>query len=334
MLLLSVVVIWGLLRLGNIEISYDTLARLNWRWLGLAFVIFYSGVLVRGLRWQQILKTMGWSLSYVYTQTLLIAGLFISQVLPARLGDVGRVVMLKQDHHIPLAQGVASLAAERALDVAAILALAFVGAVTALPGHVPPEVIQLMVGAAVLFALGLLGLLVTPELENWLRRPSRLKTIFPAKLWSLYQKGLDFGFNLLNAVRTLGRNPLALIIAALESLYIWLSDALVIYLGLLSLNAAAPLSVSLLAGMVSDLSVAVPITPAGLGQFEVVLVWLLTLLGVATTSASLAVLLARLVSFWSFLPIGGVVMYSFGFARVLSLKRDEGVSPATPQPAE
>jgi uncharacterized protein (TIRG00374 family) len=336
MLLLSLVVVWGLLRLGNIEVSYDTLASLNWRWLGLAFVVFYSGVLVRGLRWQQILKTIGWPLGYLYTQTLLMAGFFVSLVLPARLGDVGRVVMLKQDHHIPLAQGAASLAAERALDVLAILVLAFIGALYALPGRVPPQVNQLMWGAAILFALGLLGLLVTPGLEKWLRRPGWLATILPAKLWSLYQKGLDFGFNLLNAVRALGRNPLALTLVVLESLYIWLCDALIIYLGLLSLNAAAPLSVSLLAGMVSDLSVAVPLTPAGLGQFEAVLVWLLTLLGVATASASLTVLLTRLVSFWSFLLIGGIVTYSFGFARVLHLRgqNSTALTESPPNPAE
>jgi uncharacterized protein (TIRG00374 family) len=331
MLLLSLVVIWGLLRLGNIEVSYDTLVGLNWRWLGLVFVIFYSGVFVRGLRWQQILKTMGWPIGYVYTQTLLMAGFFVSLVLPARLGDVGRVVMLKQDHHIPLAQGAASLATERALDVAAILALAFVGAVSALPGRVPPQVNQLMWGAAILFALGLLGLLVTPGLENWLRRPGRLATICPAKLWSLYQKGLDFGFTMLKAIRALGQKPLALTLVVLESLYIWLCDALIIYWGLRSMNAATSLSVSLLAGMISDLSVAVPITPAGLGQFEVVLVGLLTLLGVNTASASLTVLLTRLVSFWSFLPIGGVVMYSFGFARLFSMKGKEGhMSPLPP----
>lgn len=327
MLLLSLVVIWGLLRLGNIEVSYDTLAGLNWRWLGLVFVIFYSGVFVRGLRWQQILKTMGWPIGYIYTQTLLMAGFFVSLVLPARLGDVGRVVMLKQDHHIPLAQGAASLAAERALDVAAILALAFVGAIFALPGYAPPGVVQLMAGAVVLFGLGLVGLLVMPGLEKWLRRPGRLETLCPAKLWSLYQKGLDFGFTMLKAIRGLGRHPLALTLVVLESLYIWLCDALIIYWGLLSMNAPASLSVSLLAGMMSDLSVAVPITPAGLGQFEAVLVGLLTLFGVNTASASLTVLLTRLVSFWSFLPVGGAVMYGFGFARVLHLGGPNNTTP-------
>ena len=331
--ILSLLTIFALIRLGNIDLSADTLRRVDWRWLLLGFVIFYSGVFVRGRRWQRILKTMGWSLSYGYTQTLLMSAFFVSLILPARLGDVGRVVMLRQNHNIPLTTGIASLAGERALDVFAILVLAFVGAMWTLQGRVPTQVLQLMLGVAVLFALGLLALLAAPGFEKWLRQPGKIADLVPAKIWALYQKGLDFGFNLIKAVRALGRSPLALTLAILESLYIWLCDVLIIYFGLISLGAAAPLNVSLFTSMVSDLTVAVPITPAGLGQFEAVLVWLLTLFGVSTAPASLIVLLARLISFWSFLPIGAAVTYIFGFARLLQFNSSSTVIDEAKIPA-
>jgi uncharacterized protein (TIRG00374 family) len=227
--------------------------------------------------------------------------------------------MLKRDHNIPIAQGIASLAAERALDVFAILVLAIIGAVWALQGRLPPEVLQLIMGTALLLGLGLVGLLAIPSLERWLRHPGQLETWAPAKIWTFYQKVLDFGFNLINSVRALGRHPLALTIAVIESLYIWLCDALIIYFGLLGIGAAASLSVTLFAGMVADLSVAVPLTPAGLGQFELILVWLLTQFEVTRAQASLTVLLVRFVSLWSFLPIGAIVTYTFGFSSILNL---------------
>jgi hypothetical protein len=319
----SAVIVWGLLRLGNVNLNAATLAQVDWRWLLLSIVVFYSGIFVRGLRWQRILRTMDWRLGYIYTQTLLVAGFFLSLVLPARLGDVGRVVMLKRDHQIPFAQGIASLAAERALDVFAILVLAIAGAVWALQGRVPPEILKLITGTAVLLGIGLIGLLAIPGLEKWLRHPGNLETWTPVRLWSIYQKVLDFGFNLINGVRALGRHPLSLAIAVMESLYIWLCDALIVYLGLLSVGVAASLSVSMFAAMIADLVTAVPITPAGLGQFEAALIWLLTQFNVTTAQASLTILLVRLVNLWLFLPIGAIVTFGFGFSSMLNLTGTE-----------
>jgi uncharacterized protein (TIRG00374 family) len=325
LLFLSILIIWGLLRLGNIEISSQTLAQIDWIWLPLLFAIFYSSIFVRGLRWQRILKTMGWPINYVYIQALLTSGLFLSMILPARLGDVGRVAMLKRDHRLPIAQGIASIATERALDIFSILVLAIIGAMWALPGRVPLAVLQLIIGTTMLFVIGLIGLLAVPSFERWLRDPGRLETFIPVKIWTLYQKGLDFGFSLIHGVRSMGRHPFALMLAVVESLYIWLCDSLLIYFVLVSLGAASSLSVSLFVGMVSDLVVAVPVTPAGLGQFEAVFVGLLTRFGLTTSQASLTVLLLRFVSLWSFIPVGAAVTYIFGFSRALSLSGKDSV---------
>jgi uncharacterized protein (TIRG00374 family) len=342
LLILSILIIWGLLRLGDIELGTETLSQVNWIWLLVGFVIYYAGIFVRGLRWQRILKTMDWPIGYVYIQALLTSGLFLSMILPARLGDVGRVVMLKQDHKIPIARSIASLAAERALDVFAILVLAITGAIWALQGRVPPEVLHLILGTTVLFVIGLLGLVAVPGFEPWLRHPGQIEALIPTKIWSFYQKVLDFSFNLIHGVRALGRHPLTLTIAIIESFYIWLCDALLIYFGLLSIGAPASLGVSLFAGMISDLVVAVPLTPAGLGEFELMLVWLLTLFDVTRAQASLTVLLARFVALWCFLPIGAIVTYIFGFSRALSLTGKEASevmaetspSPSLPELAE
>ena len=323
LLILSGVIVWGLLRLGNVNLNAATLAQVDWRWLLLGIVIFYSGIFVRGLRWQRILKSMDWCLDYGYTQSLLVAGFFLSLILPARLGDVGRVAMLKRDFKIPFAQGIASLAAERALDVFAILVLAIIGALWALQGRVSTEILQLIVGTAVLLGIGLIGLLAIPGLERWLRQPGKIEMWFPARLWSIYQKVLDFGFNLINSVRALGRHPLSLAIAIIESLYIWLCDALIIYFGLLSIGAMASLSASTFAGMIADLITAVPILPAGLGQFEVALIWLLTQFNITTAQASLTVLLVRFINLWLFLPIGALVTFAFGFSSMLNLTGKE-----------
>lgn len=317
--ILSVVTVFGLLRLGKIEISLDTLRRVDGVWLGLAFVTFYLSIVARGLRWQHILKTMDRPVPTLYAQTLLTAGLFISSILPARAGDIGRVTMLKQDHKVPISQGVASLAAERALDVFAVLLLALIGAAIALPGRVPTQVLQLMIGAGVLLMLGLVGLLAIPSIEGWLRQPGWLWRLLPRRIQPLYEKVVDFGFALVHGVRDLGQKPLAMAAIVAESFGIWLLDALIVHLVLFSLNLQVPFSVSLVSAMIGVLATIVPLMPGALGQFEAGVISVLTLLDVSTADSSLTALLVRFISLWSFIPISGLITYIFGFSRALSL---------------
>ena len=337
--ILSLLTIFGLIRLGNIELSPATLARVHGGWLLLVFVSFYLSILARGWRWRRILKTMGWPVDFVYAATLLTAGLFISAILPARAGDIGRVAMLKQDYKIPMAQGIASIAAERALDVFSILCLALLGAWWALPEQVPAEVLQLMVGGTLLFGIGLLSLLIVPTIEPWLREPPYLKRGLPPKIWSIYQKMIDFGFSLMHGVRLLGKKPMALTIIMAASFLIWLGDVLLVYLALITIGLATPLRISLFTAMVSDLAIAIPITPGAIGQFEAVLIGLLSLFDVSRTDSSLATLILRLVSLWTFIPVSGLVTYIFGFSRALKLNKVAETPPvstlaSTPTSAE
>jgi hypothetical protein len=294
-------------------------------------VSFYASVIARGWRWQRILRAMGYRVGFVYANALLTTGLFLSAVLPARAGDVGRVAMLKRDHNIPVSKGIASLAGERALDVFAILTMAITAGWLALPGHLPPEVLDLMLVVGGLFLLGLVGLLVISGIEEWLREFSLLKNLLPPKLWDIYQKILDFGFSLVDGVRQLGRNPLTFAEIVAQSFLVWIWDALMVYFILLSLGIIEPFSVSLFSAMISDLATAIPLTPGALGQFDAVLISLLTLFGLSTADASLTVLLLRFVQLWTFIPVSGLVTYIFGFARALDLGQPDAA--ATEQPA-
>ncbi|MFN8453297.1 MAG: lysylphosphatidylglycerol synthase transmembrane domain-containing protein [Anaerolineae bacterium] len=250
---------------------------------------------------------------------MLTAGLFLSGILPARAGDIGRVAMLKQDHKVPIASGVASIAAERALDVFSVLLLAIIGALWTLRGHVPWEWLQLMIGTGVLFVLAFVALLVMPGVEGWLRQPGWLWRSVPLRLRPLYQKIVDFGFALIHAVRGLGQKPAALAIILLESFVIWILDAVIVHTVLLGLGIEVAFKVSLMGSMVGVLATIAPIMPGALGQYEAGLIALLTLLGVPTAEASLAALVVRFISLWTFIPVSGLITYVFGFSRALNL---------------
>ncbi len=318
-LALSGLMIFALLRLGHIDFSLETLWRVNGFWLLAGFITFYLSVMMRGLRWQAILNTMGWRVGFVYSQALLITGLFISSILPGRAGDIARVALLKQDHHVPISQGVASIAAERALDVLALLTLATMGAIITLHGRVPPELLELLGGTAILFIIGLVGLFAIPGLESWLRRPGWVWRLVPAKISPLYEKVIEFGLAMIHGVHDLSQKPLALSLMVMESFSIWLLDGVLIYVTLLSLGVTVPFIVSVFAGAIGALATSVPLMPGAMGQFEVAVIGLLILLGVPPAEASLTALLVRFISLWTFIPVSGLITYVFGFSHALSL---------------
>jgi uncharacterized protein (TIRG00374 family) len=297
-----------LIRLGNIDVSLDTLRRIRPGYLLAAVGVHYSGFVMRGERWRRLLAAMGYGVGFGYAFSLLLAGWFISALLPARAGDLARAILLRRDHQAPMAVGLGSVAAERAFDALALMSLAMLTGVWALAGHTPAWVWQSAAATAGLLVMALVGLLAAPRAQGWLT--GRLN-------WPLYQKALRFGFDLLSSVRGLGRHPGVLLVVALSSLYVWLCDVFLAYLLFHGLGAPLPLAVVAFTAMAADLAVTVPITPGGVGQFEAAFVGLLALFAVPASLAGFAVLLNRFVSFWTFILFSGLVTYLAGFSRIL-----------------
>ena len=68
-----------------------------------------------------------------------------------------------------------------------------------------------------------------------------------------------------------------------------------------------PFSLALFVMLAGALATAFPLTPAGLGAVELTMSGLLVLFGVDRGLAVSVTLLDRLISYWSFLIIGGLV---------------------------
>ncbi len=311
-LVLGVMTLLLLLKIGNIDISRETLRRIDWKFLALAAVIHYSGFAVRGWRWQKLLGGMGHRITYRYATTLLVSGWFASALLPARLGDVLRATLLRRDHRTPLADGFGSIATERALDILAIVLLALVAAGWALAGNTPAWVWQSLGGGAALLVTLVAVLIASPQFEGFFLR------LLP---WQLYRKGVRFGFELLASIRRLGENPRLLLTVAGQSGYIWLCDVFLMYFALLSAGIVAPLSVAAFTGMTVDLAAAVPIIPGALGQVEGTALGVFSLFQIAPAQSSLVILLNRFISYWTFIIVSGAVAYFFGFSQ--AFKNDE-----------
>jgi len=313
MLALGILTCALLVALAGGQAALAALAHANWTLVAAAVIIHYSSFAVRGHRWQRLLAMVGYPIGYLYTTTLLLAGWFVSALVPARAGDWLRVGVLRLDneHHapVPVADSLSSIVLERVLDMLAILTLGALFGFTLLRDQLPGWLLaSYAAGLGFLVVFGV-ALLLAPPLLGWLRGWS------PHRLW---QAAFNFLEQLVAGLRTLFRRPGTALLFIAESLYIWLCDALLVWLVILSLNAAMPLAAAAFVALTVDVLAAVPLTPGGVGQIDAAYAALLALMPLPAFNVGVAVLIVRFISYWSFLIFSGLVMLAAGFGSMLS----------------
>jgi uncharacterized protein (TIRG00374 family) len=227
--------------------------------------------LLRGVRYRFILEKLG----IPKTLTFSTACIFISQtanlIVPARLGDLVRMLILKRGDEATYSQGFSSIVVERVFDVLMIavlgaVALPFVLAVLAVPDWFA-TVILVPLGAGVIFFAVL----------RWSGRIQSENRIVGA-----IQRMLD-------EVKQASLHPRALVVLSGSSLLIWLVDILVCFAVFLMFQEPVPFGIIILGIVIGNLVKAVPLTPGGVGTYELALA--LTF-GIAGTPAATATLIA------------------------------------------
>jgi hypothetical protein len=100
----------------------DYLRTINYWWIGPTVLLVLAGFCLRVVRWRIILRQTD-KVSYWQAFHPLMIGFMMNCVFPGRIGEFARPVILKKNHHIPLATGLATVAAERMFDFALLIGL-------------------------------------------------------------------------------------------------------------------------------------------------------------------------------------------------------------------
>jgi hypothetical protein len=103
--------------LGDIS-SY--LQSIDYLWIIPSAALVYAAFLLRVIRWRTILAASH-TLTFLQTYHPLMMGFMLNCVLPARLGELVRPVLLKRNHAIPFTTGIATVAAERLFDMVCLI---------------------------------------------------------------------------------------------------------------------------------------------------------------------------------------------------------------------
>ena len=108
----------------NVPIAelFQYLASINYFWVLPAVLVTVFSFILRAVRWQIILDSTRRIGIWQAFHPLMI-GFMINCVLPGRLGEVARPVILQKEENVPFATGLATVVAERIFDIFFLLLL-------------------------------------------------------------------------------------------------------------------------------------------------------------------------------------------------------------------
>jgi glycosyltransferase 2 family protein len=228
----------------------------------------------------------------------MMVGYLYNNIMPARVGEAARVVVLTQRSDAPPVEIVGTVVVERIYDVLAILVV-FFAAEPWLP-HVS------WFGAAAVAALVLAALIVAvvAMLAVYGDRPLRI-LLRPLRRLSLFS-GERLEHTIAEITHGLSglRHPRLALEAFMWTIVAWLLTATCAYLVSLAFHLHLPFSCGLLVAVAVGLSMILPSPPAAVGVFEGAALIALRAYGVPASSALPYAVVLHLVNFVPFVLVG------------------------------
>lgn len=285
----------------------DYLKSINYFWTIPAVLLVLVSFFIRALRWQFILKTSHKINIWRAFHPLMI-GFMINCILPGRVGEIARPMILQKKEKIPFATGIATVAAERMFDVFALVIFAVITFVSIEINpqaeivfgdfHLNRSALEvvfnriIIIGALLLVAIIMVsvtvirrviqrGILAVPALFFF--ADNSVKTKITAKLCQPLNRFVDniaLGFILI-------KYPKKILICALYSLAVWMTAALSWYvfsLGSPGINLSYADMYAVM--IIICLFIALPSVPGFWGLWEAGGVFALSLFGVSTNAAA------------------------------------------------
>jgi uncharacterized membrane protein YbhN (UPF0104 family) len=296
--------------------------------LAIVAVALFLQLLVRSARWSQLLPTgQPGSVPAHRLVPVVLVGYLGNAVLPARLGDPIRALLVGRREAIAVSGAIGSVVLERAIDTLTLALLVF-------PAAAFSGAADWLFRAAAL-AAGLAGavlIVVQTRLPSVVIGLVRRNVRGPR--WTPW---LDRADQFAAAMDSAGRRRAVLSAIGL-SLLAWLLDGTIYWAAAKSLGIDLPPAGAMLVSAITVLGTAIPSAPGYVGTFELAASTIAAGLGVAPAAALAFAILVHALTLLP-LALGGVVSLAWMGSRVEDLARlATGSSMSTtqvpPAPAE
>jgi uncharacterized protein (TIRG00374 family) len=283
------------------------------------------------MRFQQILNRLG----NHYGIGFLTGSIFISQsanvILPARIGDLSRMYILKKSKDLAFTTSFSSLTVERVFDIIAITFIAILassGVASRLELTPWMESLIKFSGVAVLLFFAALFILSYRESRNKKKVKEKVHKNISGEPLS---KMKEFASTFIRQMSVVAVRPGAFLAVVASSLLIWGMDIFTCFLVLKAFPAAgvdmtSTFSISLvfLAVALGNIAKTFPITPGAIGTYEVALTAVFVLGGVRPELAFTVAVIDHIIKNSITLLGGGLALSELGFRwrEVLSTNTD------------
>ncbi len=298
----------------NPQETWQTIRSANVLFLLAGFVVYYLSFPLRALRWRILLQNVGFTKAngvqlprfWKLTEIIYIS-FFANVIVPAKLGDLYRAYLLRQNTGVSATRSFGTVLAERLLDLIVLLLLCIPAIVISLHGKMPWEVELSLEVTLAAVVVGVVGLFLLRLLRK------KIERIVPVRFRGYYnhlQEGMLGSFQRLPSLAGL-------------SIGVWMCEALRFFFVAFALNLFSGdllhvVAAAFFVGLVEALLTVIPFTGGGVGLVETGMAAMIILLNPATMTtgkslAAAAILLDRMISLFSIIVIGFVVfLLAFG----------------------
>ena len=295
-----ILAIWGI----DFSSLWKVLRDANYLWLIPSVLSVVLLLLLKAWRWQ-LLYYPEHKLPFGSLYTALSAGFFISNILPARLGEVSRVLLIVSEQPVGIARTTATIIIEHLLDLATLLIyLLFLLPFTSLPPILSNTAkisgISAVVGIIVMIFLSLWKTRLVLWMDNTSRRLSFLKK--PA-IHSFIVNLLD-GFAIM-------RTRLGTLIIGI-SFFGWILVFITAWSAAEALKLDLQIVAIMFAVVVTTMGMLIPSSPGYIGVFHYLTVVSLSPFGVLKDTALALALLWHAVNYLTLSASGYIALWIHG----------------------
>ena len=269
------------------------------QYLAIGIIICLVAWWLRGWRYHTILSSLNYRVSVAVATACIFVSQMVNLIVPARLGDLVRVFILKHEYNTTYSEGVSSLVVERIFDIVTIALLGAVSLLFVLNARSEFYIIIFVPIIACTVFFGVLLFLGKNSSKN---------------------RYIQIILTMLHEIKRASLSPRSIVLLGGSSLVIWLIDIFVCYAVVLMFQQQVPFAVIVLAIVIGNLVKAVPLTPGGIGTYELALAVTFGLGGVAPAIATLIAVIDHLIKNLVTLAGGIVSIYYFGDWVVPSIK--------------
>jgi uncharacterized protein (TIRG00374 family) len=310
----------------------DAFRDADYLWVLASLPVYFFGIWVRTLRWQYLLRPVARP-SSLRLYPVVIIGLTVNNLIPARVGELARAYVLGEREKVSKVASLGTIAVDRLFDGLTLVPILAILGVRAgvgeefdlnLPGPIDVTVgfVGLALIMAVLFGIALAILTALAISPGFQRLAARLAlAVTPARLRPTVENLLESFYGGLRSFRS----PFDLTAAWVMSGISWCLEAASYYLVGLAFGLDVGFDVYLLITAGANLAMSVIMSQGGVGPFEFVTKQTLIPFGVSGSAATAYAIGVHAVILLPVIVLGLYFLWSIGLSlgEVVKVPADE-----------